>query len=444
MDDDQACAACWQRKKTSLFPDEPTPNLDTEDSESVELCVTTADNDLKITYSGLGNTQNASLMDPLNRWILAKFAASLRVQDVALEIMEKALSAGAWLHMFIRVRITGQVKVSLNGEAVDTVQQLWVGSHFRALALSRIGELVCAVMAAIRLAQGVAQDAKERGGAHAAAVILRHEISTFKRAPLLDCTLVPLATQQLLLQWLDDVTDELQTLICQACGEFKSWSSVILDPVKTFRVFRQPGQSTVMTLTVSRKKRTVNEKDQQLMSPVELCPSMEVNSPATIMDDDASPTPNQFDRNFFFPLRNSPPSPTDTIHPKSFSPLIKDPNQLFPFPTSPPRTTTIRTPSVSDWALLSNGCVNPTWLSIDSNCVPSFYPGDIFPEPVSRTYDVEVNMEHSRSYSSFNNHLAMTREDEMDLDPEQYPPVVEEDNEDLYEFIDFHDDVPSP
>lgn len=132
-------------------------------------------------------------MDPLNRGIHAEFAAPLRVQDAALEIMGKARSAGAWLHMFYRVRIIEQVQVLLNGEAVDTVEQLWVESGFRALALSRIGELICTTMTAIRIAQG----AEERESAHAAAVILRHEILTFMAALPLNPNLVNIYSTQL-------------------------------------------------------------------------------------------------------------------------------------------------------------------------------------------------------------------------------------------------------
>jgi hypothetical protein len=106
------------------------------------------------------------------------FSAPLHVQDAALEIMGKARSAGEWLDMFWRARIIEHVQVLLDGKAVDTVQQLWVESQFRALALSRIGELVAEVMTAIRLAQG----ADERKFTHAAAAILRREITTFSTA----------------------------------------------------------------------------------------------------------------------------------------------------------------------------------------------------------------------------------------------------------------------
>src|SRR4051812_21836355 len=135
------------------------------------------------------------------------------------------------------------------------------------------------------------------------------------------------------------------------------------------------------------------------------------------------------------PFRESPPSPAGSM---MIFPPIQNPDQPLLFPTSPPMTTII-TPSVSDGDLLSNAILNSTWLSEQSNYNPYLYPDDSLLALLSPTYDVEVTMEQSRSDPSFSNHLAFSREDEMDLDPAQYPPVDAEDDEVLFELIDFHE-----
>jgi hypothetical protein len=163
--------------------------------ETIVFSVTTADNQLPIStsiYTGQGNIRNALLMGPLNRGMRDQFTAPLIVQAGAVNTVGEALSAGGWLHMFCSGRIVEQVQVQLDGEAVDTVQQLWVEPQFRALALSRIAELVSAVITAVRDAQDVA----DRKNAHVAAVILRHEITTFMKALLLYSDLVSLYSSQ--------------------------------------------------------------------------------------------------------------------------------------------------------------------------------------------------------------------------------------------------------
>jgi hypothetical protein len=163
------------------------------------------------------------------------------------------------------------------------------------------------------------------------------------------------------------------------------------------------------------------------------------------MGDDTFAVPNRFGREISPPLGESPPSPTGSM---TLSPPIENYGQPFAFPKSPPPTTKFQTPSVSEWELLTNGCVIPSWLSKESNHVPSFYPDHIALASRLPTSVVEANMKELRSDLRFNHHLALSREeDEMDLDPAEYPPEVVEDDEDLmetdedlFEHIDFHDD----
>jgi hypothetical protein len=126
--------------------------------------------------------QNPSLVDQFDKLILSQFSVKLEAKEAASHLISFAALAGGYLRMLsTTVALGAQVRMSLDGIPLENEL---VGSdvdiHLRRFLFYRLGDLITAIMAPVRLDASSNTQTSSSSMPHAAAAILEFEVEHAK------------------------------------------------------------------------------------------------------------------------------------------------------------------------------------------------------------------------------------------------------------------------